>query len=442
VRKSLAALAALVLAGSQFAVAEEPITFTKDIAPILWKHCAVCHRPGQVAPFSLLTYHDAAKRARHLKQVTASRRMPPWKPEPGYGDFLGARRLSDQDIHLIARWADSGAKEGDPNRLPPLPQFPKGWPLGPPDLVLKMAEPFPVPAGGGDIYRCFVLPTNLTQDKTVAAVDIKPGNRKVVHHVNVYVDTRGIARKLDAADPGPGYATFGSPGFPAAGRLGGWAPGAVITPFPPGAGKPLPKGSDLVLQIHYHQTGKAETDQSTVGVYFTKGPAPRLVRGMMLAAITNAPRGINPIRIPPGAKRHRIASWLTVPVDLHVLGVAPHMHYLGREMKVTATLPDGQVKPLIWIKDWDFNWQGLYRYKQPLALPKGTKIEMEAFFDNSADNPMNPNNPPKWVYGGNRTTDEMCQCLIQVLLDRQEDVWTFRREMAKLAPFAKKKRKN
>jgi mono/diheme cytochrome c family protein len=441
VRISLVALALLGGMAVRSAAAEEVVTYTKDIAPILWKHCAECHRPGQVAPFALLTYHEAAKRARHIKQITASRRMPPWKPEPGCGEFIGARRLSDHDIRLLARWADSGAKEGDPKDLPAAPTFSHGWPLGPPDLVLKMSEPFTVPAGGGDVYRCFVLPTNLTEDKSVAAVDIKPGNRKVVHHVNVYVDTKGKARKLDSADPGPGYASFGSPGFPVAGRLGGWAPGAVLTPFPPGTGKPLPKGSDIVLQIHYHQTGKAETDQSTVGVYFTKGPAPKLVRGIMLAATTNAPRGINPIRIPPGEKHHRIYAWLTVPVDVHALGVAPHMHYLGREMKVTATFPDGHLTTLIWIKDWDFNWQGLYRYKQPIALPKGTKIEMEAFFDNSADNPMNPNNPPKLVHGGNRTTDEMCQCAIQVLLDRDEDALTFRREMAKLSPFARKKRK-
>ena len=252
-------------------------TYNKDVAPILWKNCAGCHRPGEVGPFSLLTYKDAAKRASDLAEITSERRMPPWKAEPGFGEFHDERRLSDADIQTIAHWAESGSPEGDSKDLQPVPRFPEGWQLGTPDLVLRISEPFHVPADGRDIYRCFVIPIPIDSDKTVAAVEFRPGNRKVVHHALLFLDSSGAGRKKDEADPGPGYASFGGPGILPTGGLGGWAPGAMPRSLPEGMGKLLRKGSDLVLQIHYHPDGKPETDHSSVGIYFTKKPARSIV---------------------------------------------------------------------------------------------------------------------------------------------------------------------
>jgi hypothetical protein len=245
-------------------------TYNQDVAPILWKNCAGCHRPGEIGPFSLLSYKDAAKRASFLVDVTESRRMPPWKPEPGFGSFHDERRLSETDIKMIAAWAEAGAPEGNVTDLPPAPKFADGWQLGTPDLVLKVPDSFSVPGTGDDVYRCFVIPIPIDSNKTVAAFEFRPGNRKVVHHALLYLDGTGAARERDQFDPGPGYASFGGPGILPTGGLGGWAPGVMPRMLPEGLGKFLKKGSDLVLQVHYHPDGKPETDQSTVGIYFTK----------------------------------------------------------------------------------------------------------------------------------------------------------------------------
>jgi hypothetical protein len=400
----------LPAAGWSFAAEAEPApTYSKDIAPILWKNCAGCHRPGEVGPFSLLTYRDAAKRAEFLKEVAESRKMPPWKAEPGFGHFEDERRLSDEEVARIARWADAGAPEGDPRDLPPAPKFPEGWQLGTPDLVLTMPEAFEVPASGRDQFCCFVIPTGLAEDRTVSAIEFRPGNRKVVHHALFFLDSTGAARRRDEADPQPGYATFGGIGILPTGSLGGWAPGTGPRPLPDGLGQLLRKNSDLVLQVHYHPSGKAETDRSSLGIYFTKQPARKITMGVRL--VNRA------IAIPPGESRHKVTAQLTLPVAVHAYGITPHMHWLGKEMKVTAVRPDGKVEPLIWIKDWDFNWQGQYRFAEGLALPKGTRLELEAYYDNTADNPKNPNDPPRLVRFGEQTTDEMCLCGVQVVPD-------------------------
>jgi hypothetical protein len=402
--------------------AGQEVTFSKDVAPILWKHCAACHRPGDIGPFPLTAYKDAAKRARHLKQVTADRRMPPWKPEPGYGDFKDERRLTNGEIALIAKWADGGASEGDPAELPPLPKFPDGWRLGEPDAVFQMPQPFEVPATGPDVYRCFVIPTKFTEDRWVVGIEYRPGNRRVVHHANTFIDTgTGQARKLEGKDGKPGYASFGAPGAPVRGVLGGWAPGASPLTMPAGIGRKVPRGSDLILMIHYHPTGKPETDQTSFALYFAKDKVWPLA-GLDLRVL--------PISIPAGEKRFRLHDSYTLPAAVEVFRITPHMHLLGREMKVTATLPDGTVKPMIWIKDWDFNWQGAYTYKDRVALPKGTKLEMEAFFDNSADNPQNPNDPPKRVISGISSTDEMCECVLHAVPDETAGYAALAKEQA------------
>ena len=244
---------------------EKPVTYNKDIAPILYKNCTACHRPGEVAPFQLMSYRDAAKHAMQLATVTQNRYMPPWKPEPGFAEFKDTRRLTDNEIALIKRWVNSGTPEGKPSDLPPAPKFTDGWQLGQPDMVLKMPEAYTLKSEGNDVYQCFVIPINNDEDKYVSAVEFRPGNRKAVHHALLFLDNTGTARKLDAADPEVGYRSFGGIGFSPSGGLGGWAPGAVPYRLPEGAARPVKKGSDLVIQVHYHPTGKTETDQSTVG---------------------------------------------------------------------------------------------------------------------------------------------------------------------------------
>jgi hypothetical protein len=411
----LGLLAVTVLVAGTVARGAESPTFNKDIAPILWENCAGCHRPGEIAPFSLLTYTDAAKRSSFIGDVTTTRKMPPWKPEPGFGSFHDERRLSDRELKLIANWVEAGAPEGDAKDLPPQPKFPDGWRFGTPDLVLKVPEPFTVPASGRDIYRCFVIPIQIESDKTVSLVEFRPGNPRVVHHALFYLDNRGAARKRDAAEAGPGYASFGGPGILPTGALGGWAPGALPRPLPDGVGKLLRKGSDLVLQVHYHPDGKVESDQSTVGIYFTKEPARKIVGGIAVRS-----RRLN---IPPDESRYHIGAQSDpLPVDVEVVGIIPHMHYLGKEMKIVAEEPGGATVPLIWIKEWDFNWQGQYQYQSPVKLAKGSIIKLDAYYDNSSANPNNPNKPPKRVRWGEQTTDEMCLAGVQVITDTPADL--------------------
>ncbi len=384
-----------------------PITYAEHIAPIIQEYCVPCHRPGEVAPFSLTTYRDVHTWRKEIVKYVQARQMPPWKPESGYGEFKGERRLTDEQIALITRWVESGAPLGDPKDLPPPRKFDNGWTLGEPDVVIEMPEEYEVGPTGDDEYRHFVIPTSFGEDKFVQAIDIQPGNRNTVHHVIVYLDTTGTARKLDAMDTKPGYAAFGWPGFVPAGMIGGWAPGFTPSVLPEGTGYRLPKGADVVLQIHYYRTGKPERDKTRVGLYFAKSSNPTPVG---IAWI------INPIfRIPAGAERHEVRAFWIAPRDVDVVAITPHMHLLGREMKVDAYTPDGKVVPLIWIKDWDFKWQDTYHYKTPVRLPRGTRVEVRAYYDNSEKNPNNPNKPPKDVTWGERTTDEMCLVFLHVL---------------------------
>lgn len=411
--QTLAILTALITWSA--APTSPSVTFNKDVAPIVWQNCASCHRPGEVGPFSLLTYEDCAKRADFISEISASRRMPPWKAEPNYGHFHDERRLSEAQLATLAAWAKAGAPEGEAKDLPTPPTFVEGWQLGEPDLVLEMPEEFTIPADGRDVYRCFVIPIPTSVTRTVAAAEFRPGNRRVAHHAIMYLDASGAARKKDEADAGPGYASFGGPGILPTGGLGGWAPGAMARKLPEGTGKLLRKGSDLVLQMHYHPSGKVEKDRSMVGIYFTKKPATTLVGGL---ALLN-----HKIYIPAGeAKYETGAQSEPLPVPVNVLAVGPHMHLLGKSMKVFAEKPDGQIEPLVWIKDWDFNWQGAYSFAKPVRLPAGSVIKMEASYDNSSANPNNPSEPPKPVKWGEQTTDEMCLLSVVVTTDTNADL--------------------
>ena len=390
----------------------QDVVYTKDVAPILFKHCASCHRPGEIGPFPLLSYKDAAKRAKHLVEVTGDGRMPPWKAEPQAHAFKDERRMSAEEKDVLKRWAESGAKEGELKDLPRAPSFPEGWRLGTPDLVLSMAKPFKIPASGRDVYRCFTVPIPIDADQTVAAVEFRPGNPTVVHHALMFLDALGQARKKDV--DGSGFGGFGGLGILPTGGLGGWVPGSTPRFLPEGTGMYLRKGSDLVLQIHYHPSGKEEEDRSQLGLFFTKKPAEKIVTGIAVSS-----RGLY---IPAGAKRHKAtAESQPLPVDANLIGIAPHMHTVGREMKVWAELPGGKTEQLVWIKDWDFNWQGSYQYDGAIRLPKGTVVKLEAFYDNSTDNPQNPSNPPKPVRWGEQTTDEMCLLGLQMTTDTPAD---------------------
>lgn len=378
------------------------LTYCRDIAPIIQAHCATCHRVGEAAPFPLRSYQDVSKRAKQIVAVTKSRFMPPWQPVADFGHFRGVRRLSSKEIALIAEWAAGGKHFGDKDDLPPNPKFVTGWQLGKPDLILKMAQPFQLAANGPDILRHFVIPTGLKEDRLVAAMEFRPGNPRIAHHSSVFFDNTGAARRLDALAPGYGYDRFGGPGFPPTGSLGNWLPGTTPRRLPKGVGRRMPKGSDLVLQMHYQRTGKVETDQSTVGIYFASRRCKQMVSEFQVLE--------SDLLIPAGAKRHFHRATYVLPVDLTVFDAAPHMHLVGREMKVTATLPNGRVKPLIWIKNWDFNWQGQYVYVKPLRLPAGTQIIVDAWLDNSKQNKLNPNSPPAPVRWGDGTESEMPLC--------------------------------
>lgn len=412
----IAALAVLLLSAT--APALEPPTFSDEVVRILQTRCQTCHRPGEHAPFSLLTYRDAYEKRDDIRDAVQGRVMPPWKPVPGFGDFVEPRRLSDSELTTLVRWIEAGAPEGDPAKLPPPLVFPEGWRLGPPDHVLEMAETYTVPGRASDVYRCFVIPTNFPEDRWVTKVEYAPGDRKLVHHILSYIDTTSAAEALDRADPGPGYTCFGGPGFTPAGGLSGWAPGIQPRVMADGVGMLLPKGANVVLQMHYNNGApESRTDRTRVALHFAKGPIDKRQRGVVVLNRT--------FTIPPGERRYEVRASLTVPPgrDLHANTITPHMHLLGREMKVTATYPDGRVRPLIHIDDWDFNWQGSYTFAESIPLPAGTRIDMVAVFDNSAENHRQPSRPPRPVSWGEGTTDEMAIVFLGVTADGEHIGW-------------------
>ena len=383
-------------------------TFSHDVAPILYHHCASCHRPAGVAPFSLLTYDDARKRAGLIATVTTRRYMPPWLPSAPH--FLHEMKLTDAEIATLARWAELSAPEGEAAAIPHPPAATDSWTLGPPSLEAAMREPADIPAEGLDQYRCFVIPAPSPGDRWVRALDIRPGNPKVVHHVILFQDITGTARNRDN---GSGYPCFGTPGFLPARGLGGWTPGAQPARMPDDIPELLHAHADLVLQIHYHPTGKPETDRTRLALYFTdQKPKRRLM---------DIPLGSNRIDIPPGERAYKVTDHFTVPVDVDAIGIIPHAHYVCKSMYGYAVLPDGTKRTLIRIPDWNFNWQQQYRYPTPIRLPADSRVEMEFVYDNSAQNPHNPNQPPQRVTWGPGTTDEMAGLHIEVTPVDPED---------------------
>lgn len=397
------------------------VTYSRDIAPIIQTRCLNCHREGQAAPFALADYDQTAKHAKQIVQVTQGRIMPPWIPSPGHDKFVAERWLTDRELKLFKTWAETGRAKGDDADLPPAPKFAEGWRLGQPDLIVKMAEPFTVPADGPDLLQNFVIPIEIAEDKLVAATEFHPSNKRVAHHSVLFLDASGAARKLDKATPEPGYANFGGPGFLPSGALGGWSVGNTPRPLPNGMGRYLKKGSDLVVQMHYHPTGKPETDQSEIGLYFVKKPVAESLKkpAILVGSIWMANYEMD---IAAGEKDYRRSTTYTLPKDVIIVGLVPHMHLLGKAIKVTATLPDKTVKSLIDIKNWNYNWQDEYYYERPFMLPAGTRLDVEAVFDNSADNPSNPSSPPKRVTWGEGTKDEMLFCFFLIAAEKTEEL--------------------
>ncbi|MDB5386454.1 MAG: Peroxiredoxin, partial [Planctomycetaceae bacterium] len=388
------------------------ITYSGQIATLLQKNCQSCHRPGGIGPFSLLTYEQAVSWADDLKEFTSNRQMPPWLPTDGFGEFHNRRAMSEADIALVAKWVDGGCVAGDLTKLPPAITYQDGWMLGEPDKIIQPAEPFQISADGKDVYRCFVIPTDYETDQYVSAIEVRPGNTRVVHHVINFIDTTGRSLELDAQSPGQGYATSaGFPGFLPAGSMGGWAPGNLPQVLPDGMARVLPAKANLVIQVHYHPSGKPEQDQTLVGLHFSKKPVTRTVRIVPVMPFGGPWSGM---KILAGDANSEVRTSMVLPRDSIVLNVMPHMHLLGKDMRLTAVLPDGTQKPLIDIKRWDFNWQESYQYLEPVQLPKGTRLDLVAHFDNSVANPSNPNSPPKEVRWGEQTTSEMCIAFLQV----------------------------
>ena len=386
------------------------LTYHKDIAPILFEYCAPCHRPGEAGPFSLLTYADARKRAGLIAAVTRRRYMPPWLPEPGHGEFAEERRLSADQIDRISRWAAAGAPEGSPTDAPKPPGFTPGWQLGTPDLVLTVSKPFPVSADGPDLFWNFILSPSVGRTRYVEAVEVRPGAARSVHHANLLLDRARSTRRQEKS-PGAGFPgmdlNIETATFDPDSHFLFWKPGGILRREPDLAWR-LDPGNDLVLNVHFHPSGKPEMVAPSVGLYFTDRPPSKHPMLMQMERDSA-------LDIPPGARDFLITDDFRLPVGMDVLAVYPHAHYLGTLLEAFATLPNGSRQWLIRIPRWDLNWQAVYHYRQPLFLPKGTVISMRFHYDNSPDNPRNPSSPPRRVTAGNQSTDEMGHLWLQVL---------------------------
>jgi hypothetical protein len=391
------------------------VTFNKDVAPIIYRSCAPCHHTGESTPFNLITYGDVSKRARQIAEVTSLRYMPPWPPEVGggYPRLVGARRLSDGDLELIQRWVAGGAIEGDAADLPAAPVVSSEWQLGPPDLVVEMDRTYNLPGEGKDVYRNFTIPVPGTERRYVRAIEFRPQSR-AVHHVFIETDRSHQSRLQATSEKEPGFSGLAAPGaVKPPGQFLTWQPGKRASISPTGMPWTLEPGTDLVIEAHLRPTGKIEPIRFKAGLYFTNRPPERTAVNILLASLM--------IDIPPGASNFPVESSFRVPVDCEALGVLAHCHFLGREFEGHAELPEGSRIPLLLITNWDFNWQGDYRYETPVKIPKGAVLRMRVTYDNSTNNPRNPNNPPKRVRYGLQATDEMAELSFLMLPERVED---------------------
>ncbi len=403
-------------------------TYTRDIAPLLAERCGMCHVPEGSAPFSLLTYADAKRYAAEIAAATRNRYMPPWKADPENGPFAGQRPLTGDEIDRIQQWVAGGAVEGE--RADERATFPKksaapaqqssGWRLGSPDLIVTLPQAYSLQAEGTDVFRIFVIPLPVTKTRFVRGLEFRTGNPRV-HHANIRLDKTGASRALDAADPGPGYSGLiaRSANYPE-GHFLGWTPGQVAPLLPKDLGWRLDPHTDLVIETHMQPSGRPETVQPSIGLYFSDTP-PTRTPAMLRLSRQN-------IDIPAGDAQYIVSDSYVLPVDVAVQAVQPHAHYRARDILGEATLPDGTTRRLIHIADWDFRWQHVFRFEHPLHLPKGTTLSMRWSYDNSPNNPRNPERPPKRALWGQHSSDEMGDLWIQVLTGNEADLVTLTRQ--------------
>ncbi len=460
VTRALAVIVAAAVAGCARDTPDAPrsITFNKDVAPILFTNCASCHRPvdmttapirradtaaslggigatressvatvGRIsssgsaaseadpicvagAPFSVLDYESVKRHARAIASAVQRRAMPPWLPEPRHGEFENERRLRDDQIALIQQWVAAGAPEGNPADAPRLPAFADGWQLGTPDLVLTLPEPYVLRPGTRDVFRHFVIPVPITTARYVRGVEIRADRPQTLHHADLALDRARVSRALDRADPGPGFSTMDSD---AVHNVYGWSPGKVPVLDPAANAWTLDPGADLLLLLHMIAGSGSDTVQPMIGLFFSDTPPTHTPISVKLES--------KAIDIPAGEANYVIEDSYVLPADVDAVSVYPHAHYLAKEMRGTAILPDGSERPLIWIRQWDVRWQDRYRYRSPLFLPRGTRLSMRFTYDNSAANPDNPQHPPQRVKAGPRSTDEMGALWLEVVPRRAED---------------------
>lgn len=388
-------------------------TYSRDVARIIQGNCESCHREGGNAPFSLSTYRDVLARARMVKQMTSTRQMPPWKPAPECGEYDGARVLTEGEIATIAAWVDQGSVEGDPSHLPPARSYTPGWALGPPDLTLSEREMW-TPPSNEDTFRCFVMPEQFSEDTLISAIDFLPTARRLVHHAVAYVDTSGRSSEIDRNDPGPGYDYMKHGlGFDPYAIIGIWLPNADPLTMPEGVVAKIPKGSRIVLQVHYHPyQGRTEADRLYAGLYFPKTTPRKLLRFLSFAQ----PDFV----LPPNARDIRVVGTHTLDEPIRVLTVGGHMHSIGRKIRIDATRPDGGYECLMKIDDWDPAWQGMYTFRRPPLLPKGTVFGLEGVYDNTMENPRQPNIPPREVRWGEPATEEMLIAYLTYVAENED----------------------
>ncbi|HEB53427.1 MAG TPA: tetratricopeptide repeat protein [bacterium] len=386
-------------------------TWARDVAAIVHRSCAPCHRPGQPAPFDLLTYRDVQKRARFVLDVVEDRYMPPWKPTAG--EFIGDRRLTDDEIATLSRWVEAGAPRGDRDAEPEPPTFADDWQLGRPDLVVRMPDVLAVPADGPDIVRNYVVPVAVDRLRYVAAVEVRPGN-PAVHHAVLMVDRTRQSRQQDEKDPEPGFGgmTLGA-AVPPDGHFMGWTPGKSVRRNPRGMAWRLRPGDDFVLQLHAVPVGKPERVQPEIGLWFTDQPTEQVFDTVMLFS--------EEIDIAAGETDYVVEDHLVLPVPVTLHAIYPHAHYVCRTMRADAVLPDGTQKALFAIDDWDFDWQDDYHYRQPMRLPAGTRVTMAYGYDNSDGNRNNPVHPRRRVRFGQRSEDEMATLTLSLTLHDERD---------------------
>jgi len=383
------------------------VNFSEDIAPIIYNNCTSCHRPGEIGPMSFTNYEEVASWGGMIQYVTEIKYMPPWSPNKEYSHFVGERGLTNDEIQLITDWVSEGSPQGDPNLEPPLPDFPSGSQLGTPDLVLEMSEDYFIEGNNTDDYRVFVLPTGLTEDKEIAAVEFRPGNTKAVHHALLAYETNGAATEMDASTPEYGYEQFGSFGVQVQGNFIGYTPGISTVKFPPGIGVTLPAGADLLMQVHYAPLPTNETDRSLVNIFFKESNDP-ITREVERAPVSpmGLPGGFISFRIPANEVK-TFEGVKTIAEDISLLSVYPHCHYLGQNWEIFAITPTEDTINVIRIDEWDFNWQGAYTVDRLKKIPAGSRLHINATYDNTTDNPYNPNNPPILATWGESTVEEM-----------------------------------